>query len=914
MAEVGLHKVSDPMDCSAHKSPADQRQAMKKIMYLACLMAVGLTMAVSAQVPQLLNYQGRLSVNGTNFTGTGRFKFALVNGGGTRSYWNNGSPRLDGGEPYDVVQLSVIKGLYSAQLGDPTISGMGGAIPATVFTNEDVRLRVWFDESGGGFQRLVPDQRIAAVGYALNAAMASLAQTSSVTMAVSPTIDVTGLRLVIGENNSVNGVLSSVTGGRRNFAEGDFAGVGSGELNRALGSYSFVAGGQSNKAAANFSTVAGGLENAASGAGSFVGGGGTDGSTPRRNVASGAAAAITGGVGNEATEQFSSVGGGIYNSATQYGASVAGGGHNKATGEYSHIGGGSENEAKGNQSVVAGGSQNDAAALFATVGGGQNNAASNSHATVAGGAANVASGAGSFVGGGGFDGMSGSPNVASGTAAVVGGGHGNAATNRAASVTGGEFNRAYGVDSSIGGGLGNIAEGHGSVVAGGGTDGDTTYRNTASGGASTVGGGLDNTASGLHATIPGGMHNSAEGRHSFAAGFDAHARHPGSFVWSDESAAWGGNFSSITSNQFAIRAAGGVGINTAWTPEGGVVINDKVFINDKDLLLRAEDYKNGLGWYGTGKAFLSGFEPDGPVLYGNSGGGLGTVSPSKKLALSWDQNAVQAHLPLNVNNGITIAGGVTMNDSLALNHKDLLVRDKDHLMDGLGWYGPLRKFSDEAIDGPVLYGNSGGALGVAGGERKKIALKWDTENVSVPMGLSVSKWAFFDQGITAIGEVRSLGLYVSGGGVDIHGGGEFNVNRENIHFTGNVSMWGALEVFGLKLFVEPHPNDTSKEIAYVALEGPEAATFIRGTATLESGEGIITLPDHFAMVTAPEGVTVQLTPRGEFLQLYVAESSPSRIVVREAQGKSGHFDYLAQGVRKGYENHQPIRNRKQGGQ
>ncbi len=31
-----------------------------------------------AQVPQLLNYQGRIAVNGTNFTGTGQFKFALI--------------------------------------------------------------------------------------------------------------------------------------------------------------------------------------------------------------------------------------------------------------------------------------------------------------------------------------------------------------------------------------------------------------------------------------------------------------------------------------------------------------------------------------------------------------------------------------------------------------------------------------------------------------------------------------------------------------------------------------------------------------------------------------------------------------------------------------------------------------------
>ena len=42
-------------------------------------------------------------------------------------------------------------------------------LPATVFDNEDVRLRVWFNDGTHGFQLLAPDRRIAAVGYALMA-------------------------------------------------------------------------------------------------------------------------------------------------------------------------------------------------------------------------------------------------------------------------------------------------------------------------------------------------------------------------------------------------------------------------------------------------------------------------------------------------------------------------------------------------------------------------------------------------------------------------------------------------------------------------------------------------------------------------------------------------------------------------
>jgi hypothetical protein len=95
-----------------------------------------------------------------------------------------------------------------------------------------------------------------------------------------------------------------------------------------------------------------------------------------------------------------------------------------------------------------------------------------------------------------------------------------------------------------------------------------------------------------------------------------------------------------------------------------------------------------------------------------------------------------------------------------------------------------------------------------------------------------------------------------------------------------------------------------------ALEGPEAGTYIRGTAELRSGEARINLPEHFALVTNSDGVTATLTPVGGWLQLYVAEQATDHLVVREASGKSGRFNYLVQGVRKGYEGHQVVRERR----
>jgi len=141
--------------------------------------------ALTAQVPQIINYQGRVAVGdpAVNFDGSGAFKFALVNTDGTTSYWSNDGT---GGntEPATAVTLPVTKGLYSVLLGDTTLTNMT-AIPPTVFANPDVRLRVWFDDgTANGSQLLSPDQQIAAMGYAMVAgglAPGATIPTSSIT-------------------------------------------------------------------------------------------------------------------------------------------------------------------------------------------------------------------------------------------------------------------------------------------------------------------------------------------------------------------------------------------------------------------------------------------------------------------------------------------------------------------------------------------------------------------------------------------------------------------------------------------------------------------------------------------------------------------------------------------------------------
>ncbi|MEM4413246.1 MAG: hypothetical protein QXD59_03110 [Candidatus Caldarchaeum sp.] len=138
-----------------------------------------------------------------------------------------------------------------------------------------------------------------------------------------------------------------------------------------------------------------------------------------------------------------------------------------------------------------------------------------------------------------------------------------------------------------------------------------------------------------------------------------------------------------------------------------------------------------------------------------------------------------------------------------------------------------------------------------------------------------------------------------------------NVRGRDAEFD-NLILNRDLRVRGVKFFIEQHPTDPTKEIAYAALEGPEAGTYIRGSAELKDGQAVIALPEHFALVTSEEGLTVQLTPIGEWLQLYVVELSPQKLVVREAQGKSGKFFYLVQGVRRGYEQLPVIQEKQKG--
>ncbi len=175
------------------------------------------------------------------------------------------------------------------------------------------------------------------------------------------------------------------------------------------------------------------------------------------------------------------------------------------------------------------------------------------------------------------------PNRVTDVFGTISGGYDNQAGDAAgsavdrayATVAGGRSNSATDEGSAVGGGSGNAARGKYSVVAGGSINGAGGLR-------SAVGGGSGNSASGAWSTISGGISNCAGGDYSWAGGSRAKVRpgnevgdgtcvahsgdangDEGSFVWAGSQ---GTDFITSGPDQFLVRAAGGIGLNTSSIP------------------------------------------------------------------------------------------------------------------------------------------------------------------------------------------------------------------------------------------------------------------------------------------------------------------------------------------------------------
>jgi hypothetical protein len=306
---------------------------------------------------------------------------------------------------------------------------------------------------------------------------------------------------------------------------------------------------------------------------------------------------IAGGADNTIATQsrYSSVGGGLDNDIGSFdfpfiqgldNASVIGGGAGntvKFLGSYNVIAGGRSNfiGRAGNADVIGGGRDNNIASntTASTISGGIGNQilSGSSNSVIGGGVDNIIQSASRFnVIDGGFENEI-LTNVMYGT---IGGGEDNRIGSNTTYVVlaGGAFNEVDASQATLGGGAQNSID-TASIYA---TIGGGWRNNILSNGLyNTIAGGRQNMilANASNAMIPGGFSNVAA-HLAFAAGNQARALHSGAFVWSDSST---GAFTSTATNQFLVRAGGGVGINTN-NPQADLDVNGSIRVGNGTVL------------------------------------------------------------------------------------------------------------------------------------------------------------------------------------------------------------------------------------------------------------------------------------------------------------------------------------------
>lgn len=123
------------------------------------------TDSLRADVPQTINHQGVVKVNGVPFSGTGHFKFAILNASGVNVWTNDNSNLVLNGVPNTAEDVTVADGVYSVILGGTGPAYTMTPIAATVFNESDRRLRIWFDDGTNGIQQLTPDHSLTSSPY-----------------------------------------------------------------------------------------------------------------------------------------------------------------------------------------------------------------------------------------------------------------------------------------------------------------------------------------------------------------------------------------------------------------------------------------------------------------------------------------------------------------------------------------------------------------------------------------------------------------------------------------------------------------------------------------------------------------------------------------------------------------------------
>lgn len=287
-------------------------RASTRSFAIAIAAMIIMAMSASADVPQLINYQGRLTDSeGEPVSDIVALTFTIYDDStGGNIKWTEINPTV-------VVE----NGLFHVLLGAVN------PIPDTVFSGSSRYLGIKVDTDA----EITPRNRLVSAGYAYRSSRADTADYPQTHWAVNDSVLYT------------NSPWGLARGGAGNVLHG------TGKHTHVNLGIECVTGleGEDNL----YATVCGGYANSAFAHNSFVGGGAF-------NIGSGFCSAISGGTGNVTNGNYSSIGGGL---------------GNDVYGKLSYIGGGQVNVVFGDSSCIVGGFNNEVHADLASILGGNRN-------------------------------------------------------------------------------------------------------------------------------------------------------------------------------------------------------------------------------------------------------------------------------------------------------------------------------------------------------------------------------------------------------------------------------------------------------------------------------------------------------------------------------------------------------------
>ena len=133
-----------------------------------------------------------------------------------------------------------------------------------------------------------------------------------------------------------------------------------------------------------------------------------------------------------------------------------------------------------------------------------------------------------------------------------------------------------------------------------------------------------------------------------------------------------------------------------------------------------------------------------------------------------------------------------------------------------------------------------------------------------------------------------------------HGNGQIDnlqVNTEvngdgDVNVKGDVKSNNGAHVLSNKKnnpFDMPHPNKEGWRLRHVCIEGPEIAVYCRGEIPTD---GVINLPEYWHGLVDPEDMSISLTPRGRWQELFVKEIRwGKKVIVQNNSGGQMEGDY-----------------------